>query len=112
MGHDVVEVLRRAKVSSNVPAAPCDPTTVVTRSRAAQASPAGTDVVVLDELDVLPVEAVAPVVGVEPPPPFDEQADIPTAPSTAARNRNERDHGRHGVVPHRRDRCRIETIRS
>jgi len=112
MGHDVVEVLCRAKVSSNVPAAPWDPTTVVTRSRAAQASPAGTEVVVPDEVDELPVDAVAPVLDVVLPPPFAEQAEIPTAPSAAARTRPGRDQGRGRVVRHRSDRCRVETVRS
>jgi hypothetical protein len=78
MVHGEAEVLCSAKVSSKVPAAPWDPTTVVTRSRAAQTDPAGTDEEVVEaDVEELAVEAVAPEVGVVVW--GDEQAASPSA---------------------------------
>jgi hypothetical protein len=110
MGHDRVEVLCNAKVSSNVPAAPWDPTTLAARSRAAQAAPAGTDEVVVDEVDVLPGDAVVAVVGV---PAFgDEHAARPTTPNAAVATMSGRTRRVAPAVIHRRTRCRAEVLRS
>ena len=57
MGHDTVEVLRRAKVSSKVPAAPCDPTTLVATSRAVHAGAGVADEVVADDVTSSPSTA-------------------------------------------------------
>jgi hypothetical protein len=110
MGHGEVEALRRAKVSSKVPAAPWDPTTLIVRSRAAHAVPAPTDDVVVEAIDVveaLPVDVVPPVVCVELLP-LDEHAAKPKAPSTAASampgrdGRGQRDGRDRRGVAHRR----------
>ena len=101
-------------MSSKVPAAPWDPTTLVTRSRAAHASPAGTEDVVVDELELLPVEGVAAVLGVVAL--GDEHAAMVTAATAVtapAMTMPERD--RHCAPPgivHRRDRCGVEVFRS
>lgn len=101
-------------MSSKVPAAPWDPTTFVTRSPAAHASPAGTEDVVVDELELLPVEGVAAVLGVVAL--GDEHAarvTAATAVTAPAMTMPERD--RHGAPPgivHRRDRCGVEVLRS
>ncbi len=86
IGHGELEESRSAKVSSLVPAAPWDPTRLITRSRAAHAVPAAADDVVVEAIDVLdelPVDVVAPVVAVELFP-LDEHAERAKAPSTAA----------------------------
>ena len=93
MGQAVAEVLRRAKVTSNVPAAPDVPVTVASRTRAAHADPAGI-VELDDELDEVPlpevpVVATPPVVGVVLA--CDVQADNATAPDRAAKNAPRRD---------------------
>jgi hypothetical protein len=104
MGHEAVEVLRRPKVSSKVPAAPWDPTTLTTTSRAAHAIPAGTDEVVVGELDELPVEGVPWVVGVVLR--GDEHAANPSAPIATATSQARR------ALPHRPDRRRADVVRS
>src|ERR1700692_2927568 len=111
MGHDRVEVFFRAKVSSNVPAAPWEPTTVTTRSRAAQATPAGIDDVVVADVEVLPVDAVAPVVVVVPDW-GDEHAASPTAPSAIATTMAGRARRVPRAVVLGRVGCGVEVLRS
>src|ERR1700681_4938089 len=87
MGQELVEVLRRAKVTSKVPAAPDVPTRVASRTRAAHADPGGI-VELEDELVELPLPevpvVVPPVVGVVLA--CDVHADNPTAPATTTNN--------------------------
>ena len=107
-------------MSSKVPAAPWDPTTLVTSSRAAHASPTGTEDVVVDELELLPVEGVAAVLGVVAL--GDEHAARVTAATavttpamTMPERDRDRDRDRHCAPPgivHRRDRCGVEVFRS
>jgi hypothetical protein len=107
MGHEVAEVLWSANESSNVPAAPCEPTTWVTRSRAAQATPVGTVVVVVETVDELPADVVTPVVVVELD--GEEQATRPmqlaTASATAPDTTVGRGRGERFPFSHRFDRC-------
>jgi hypothetical protein len=112
MGHEVDALLRSPKVSSKVPAAPWDPTTLVTRSRAVQTSPTGIDVVVEEgEVDELPVEGVAPPV-VEVLLLFVEQPDSARANPVVATIIAARDHVAWRHVPHRRHRHGVEVFRS
>ena len=98
-----------------VPAAPWDPTTLVTRARAAQASPAGTDDVEVDDVDELPADVEDPVTGVDPPP-FEEQAERHSATTVNAGTRLGRDHRRARRVVSdrcdRRDRRDVDVLRS
>jgi hypothetical protein len=110
MGHDSVEVLCSETVSSKVPAAPSDPTTLAVRSRAAQAAPAGTDVVVVEDVDVFRGDAVVAVVAV--PALGDEHAARPTTANAAAATVTGRVRRVGPAAIHRRDRCGVEVVRS
>ena len=99
-----------------MPAAPSDPTIVVTRSRAAHADPAGADDVVVEDVDPLPVDPAAvdveaPVVEVVVD--GDEQAATPTTPIAAATTMPGRTHRRDRLVDlDRRVRCGVAALRS
>jgi hypothetical protein len=92
MGQGLVDVFRRAKVTSNVPAAPDVPTRVASRTRAAHADQGG-----IVELEDELVELALPEVSVVVPPVVggvlacDVHADIPTAPATTTKNAPRRD---------------------
>ena len=98
------------KVSSKVPAAPSDPTTLAVRSRAAQAAPAGTDDVVVEDVDVLRGDAVVAVVAV--PALGDEHAPRPTTANAAAATMAGWVRRVGPAAIHRRDRCGVDVVRS